>query len=675
MPPEVLESLAHSNYVSPRPHPIDPAVFFDLVKIRRFVEEATNLAVRATNGTTSSALSTSLSAGNGLFGGGGAAALGLGIGGLGNNTKLSRERKHRMRELATQKLSEAYNLDEIAASVATMQAASPLGDVAKLVLQRDKNDVDAKYVHFFHEKIPSRMLAQCTSLSPLDSIIQDRPDDAAFLRTRAVTRISKTDFPGAIRDLTEALVLCRLSKSQHRSGQGQLRLVNFSGGPERKHTSNDRLSYDVDMDQTDRPTSLEPQLLFHRAGVQLIRACQYINAALLGASTKTIPSDNNFDSADPWNTVNSETDSDKVRNDARKLVKTYAKRALRDYIGFLSSFDYSPGMTLELVEELCQIVGSSANGGSRTAPVRGSRLLEISGNSSLSNGTLSQITSGIEIRREGHHHVYHGDSFQSMPVPVLHQIANLFSSSPPENIPPYPISQSLVPKQQDNCSATSEMSKKLLADPMYHEAVTYHPLLTDALHSVLLCHSLMQTSPKEHLRHAHMVARLARVCDGYPIFLAARSPSRADWIEVIRRTDNWLGLQQSWESLCAPAPLPDQTTSSRRGPGQEVRERKRQEAKTEALADDCVHKVSDFQAAVAARETFAEKSELEQQRPSVDGPKRWAQSDGKQYPITTERAEAIARWIREAPSGFDIARASKRNEKNAQVSQPSDLLE
>lgn len=121
LPPEVLESLAYSNYDSPRPRPIDPAVFFDLVKVRRLVEEATDLTVRAANGTTASSLSNSLGAGNGILGGGGAAALGLGIGGGGPNAKLSRERKHRMREQATQKLSRAYKLDEIAASVATMQ--------------------------------------------------------------------------------------------------------------------------------------------------------------------------------------------------------------------------------------------------------------------------------------------------------------------------------------------------------------------------------------------------------------------------------------------------------------------------------------------------------------------------------------------------------------------------
>src|SRR5439155_8791522 len=133
----------------------------------------------------------------------------LGLGGGGQPTKLSKERKHRMRELATQKLSKAYHLDEIASSVATMQSASALEDVASLVLQRNPNDSDAKYVHFFHEKIPSRMLAQCTNLEPLNEVIMYNLGSGEPLRTRAITKIFKEDYMGAAKDLTEALAVCR----------------------------------------------------------------------------------------------------------------------------------------------------------------------------------------------------------------------------------------------------------------------------------------------------------------------------------------------------------------------------------------------------------------------------------------------------------------------------------
>ena len=149
LPPEVLESLAYSNFYSPSPRPIDPAVFFDLVKIRHLIDDATSLAVRAANGTTAASLNNSLNANNGYLNGTDAEILGIGASrGGGGNAKLSRERKFRMREHATSKLSHAYALDEIAASVATMQSASALEEVAKHVLQRDERDPDAQYVHF-----------------------------------------------------------------------------------------------------------------------------------------------------------------------------------------------------------------------------------------------------------------------------------------------------------------------------------------------------------------------------------------------------------------------------------------------------------------------------------------------------------------------------------------------
>ena len=278
----MLESLAYSNYASPHPHPIDPALFFDLVKVRRLVEDATDLAVRAANGTTSSTLSNSLNAGNGVYGGGGAAALGLGISGGGTNAKLSRERKHRMRELATQKLSCAYHLDEIAASVATMQSASSLEEVAKLVLQRSAHNSDAKYVHFFHEKIPSRMLAQCTNLNPLDEIIEDWPTEGAPLRRRAVTKLFKEDFLWAARDLTDGLAICRYVTAQHGLGVGELELVDTIRGIERKSSVGRDYSYESKLEEEDHLCSLEPQLLFHRAGVYLTIACQNIHASLDG---------------------------------------------------------------------------------------------------------------------------------------------------------------------------------------------------------------------------------------------------------------------------------------------------------------------------------------------------------------------------------------------------------
>ena len=669
LPPEVLESLAYSNYSSPRPRPIDPAVFFDLVKVRRLVEDATDLAVRASNGTTSSSLSNSLNGGNNMLGGGGAAALGLGIGG-GANTKLSRERKHRMREHATQKLSHAYYLDEIAASVATMQSASSLEEVAKLVLQRSANDSDAKYVHFFHEKIPSRMLAQCTILKPLDEVIHDRPSEGAPLRTRAVTRIFKDDFIGAAQDLTEALAVCRHLMAQHGSARGQMELANTLGAAERRNGGARDWKEKIE-EEEDHPSSLEPQLLFYRAGVYLTLACQHVHAALDGLEQlaevphKPLPSD---PLAVPIKYLAKE-EADRRRLEARKTVKTNAKKALRDYISFLSNFEYTPGLPVEVSEEFFHNVGTTTNGLTKTKSHHTNRLLDMSGNSSLSNGNLSDALTPYkhtDSHRRTTSSFPSANPYPSLPQPEIYPISALFSSSPPANLPSYPsVSQALVSRKQTSQQTSKNgYANQLLTHPEQHEAVTYHPLLTDALHSLLLCHALIQTSPKEHLRHANMVARLARVCDGYPIFLAARSPSRADWIEVVRRACNWIGLQQSWEKLCAPAPLPGHAgVLKNEETEEEAKERRRQEAIMAALADDRVHDEVSFQAAVAARERRAEKQRKEELGQNGNAPKRWAQEDGKEYPISTERAEAVARWVRDAPLTVEGAGKANRGAK------------
>lgn len=69
----------------------------------------------------------------------------------------------------------------------------------------------------------------------------------------------------------------------------------------------------------------------------------------------------------------------------------------------------------------------------------------------------------------------------------------------------------------------------------------------------------------------------------------------------------------------------------------------------EALEDDRVHDEASFHAAVAARQRRQEEEARKAEGREM--PKRWAQEDGKEYPISTERAQAIVRWIREAPIG------------------------
>ncbi|KAL8752092.1 MAG: hypothetical protein Q9199_005984 [Rusavskia elegans] len=678
LPPEILESLAYSNYALPSPRPIDPAVFFDLVKVRRAVEEATDLAVRATSGTASSSLRGSLHAGNGMRGAGGAAALGLGFGGT-SHAKLSKERKHRMRELATQKLSQAYHLDEIAASVATMQSASSLEEVAKLVLQRNPNDSDAKYVHFFHEKIPSRMLAESTSLEPLDEIIRNRPTNSSFLRTRGVTRIFKNDFAAAAEDLTEALAITRFVAAQHKAGRGQMELSNVLGGAEKKTGGSRDWRHAPRLEDESQPSSLEPQLLFHRASLYLTMACQNITISL----EQTPPIADPIHNPEPTNpkaeshATPLSMQTPKRALEARKLVKTYAKRALRDFVNFLSFYEYSPGMSADRAEAYVHQLDAAASDAKRTQATPGRTPLKETYKSAMDDVSVSGAITPYESGgRDWQNHGTAPQPYPELPPLKVYPISDLFASSPPADLVPYPVpSRELVkvaPKQKMNNLEGS--LKQTFSFSACDEAVTYHPLLTEALHSLLLCHTLVQTSSKEHLRHAHMVARLARQCDGYPVFLAARSPSRADWIEIVRQADNWIGLEQSWESLCAPAPLPGQPEEAQeqRTPEQK-RERRRQQAIEDSLSDENVRDEATFQAAVAARERLAEELVDDPSKQIGPGPHRWAQTDGREYPIMTERATAIARWVKEAPLNVPGSGKTKHRTKKGKGSKEAEI--
>ncbi|RMZ79719.1 hypothetical protein DV738_g3183, partial [Chaetothyriales sp. CBS 135597] len=528
LPPEVLESLACSNFYSPRPQPIDPAVFFDLVKIRRLIDDATGLAVRAANGTTSAALSSSLNATNGILNGSDVDILGLGSSrGGGGNAKLSRERKHRMREHATQKLAAAYRLDEIAASVVTMQSASALEDVAKLVLQRQETDADALYVHFFHEKIPSRAVAASTTLETLTEIILHRPTDPATYRTRAITRIFKDDHVGAIRDLTDGLAVFKLYHTGHSNEQRNLILARDVSRLSRQEAR---------VDEKDHPSSLEPQLLFHRGNAYLTLACGHISAALQGQATKA----NTSCQAVASPSAEKDPSQARARAEARKMVRTCAKRALRDYLAFLGHLDYTPGLSAEHTEAFLQKLSAAQQSQDSRSRSRSEHLLSLDADSHTG---LAEALVKYEDSTSSN-----GPGTQQappqIPKPKVHKLNALFAAVPPADLPPYPTDTTHSSKPENAGSSSFN-----LAD--FSEAVTYHPLLTEVLHSLLLCHCLIQTSAKEHRRHAYMAARVARVCDGYPIFLAARSPARADWVEILHRSNNFLDLEASWDTLQA----------------------------------------------------------------------------------------------------------------------------
>lgn len=116
---------------------IDPGVFRNVTTIRRLVDEAAELSVRASSGLSSTSLGSMRNGGgNGSW----AAAHVLGLDGQGSmgsgrNATMSAIRIHRLRVLSVQKLAAAYKADEIATSVIVMQGGSVFDDIAERVLR------------------------------------------------------------------------------------------------------------------------------------------------------------------------------------------------------------------------------------------------------------------------------------------------------------------------------------------------------------------------------------------------------------------------------------------------------------------------------------------------------------------------------------------------------------
>ena len=529
MPCEELEVLAKRNWALPRPRAIDPAVFFDLVQVRKLVEEACDLAVRATAGISTSALSNPFTIAKSLHGSN-AEALGLGSFGPGTGAQLSPERKFRMREKATKKLSEAFHRDELASSILTMQGASVLERVAEQLIKTPRENLDpldGKYVHYFHEKVDEGALEKAETLILLDEVISGRHMSAEPLRTRAVSKMHQERYLEAVRDLTRALEICRYQQSIHKPEPQKSQNTTGSAAG----TNDSSKCKEVKLDEDEYPSSLEAQLLFHRGCAYLDLACQAIEKALPSKSQSQSSSMGASNESDPGGPNVGGDPEATEREKQGRLVKEYAKRALRDYMAYLSHLDYTPELDPKHMESFVRRVNQAAVGfklprgqtGSNSAPILG------------------------------------------IPPPVVHQISSLFSAAPPADIPSDPqtdilVDHSSAPKDSSSDTkdtsgtfAFHEAAQQLLDNIGQHESLTYHPLLVEALHSLLLCHVLMQTSIKELQRHAHMAARLIRSCDGYPIFLKPRALLyREDWLEVLGRVGEKFTLGASWDILCRP---------------------------------------------------------------------------------------------------------------------------
>lgn len=596
---------------------------YDVLKVRTLVDEATTAAVRAASFE-------------------GSALDAVGGGHSGSNSRLSKERKLRMREQAAQKLALAYRTDEIACSVASMQGTSTLEDIGGAVLQRNPGSGDAKYVDFFHEKIPSRHVAETTTVEPLLRILDGgstgsgsgsggRHFDgrAEVLRTCATVRVFLDDLEGAARDLTEALAETKhRSQLLHAEGKADAGSDSSRGQEVEKRTA--RRMPDAPLPESERPSGLEGQLLFNRACVYLSMACKSVPGCFPTDSkptangtttyaTNTTSADTSTPPTPETTNADTETDTDTHQTEKRRLVKTYAKRAIRDLSAFLDGLHYSPNLPLQAARDF---------------------------NLCVEAATLRKKTPRYT------------ESDSSSTSYTVYTISQLFAAVPPSDLPPFP------PAEAATAASTSTETC---------EFVTFHPLLEEALHQLLMAHCLAQTSTRELQRHAHMAARLVRLADAYPIFQLNHCAARVDWVEIIRlcgsnnsnsNTNSSIipdDDNASWDSLCEPprwrsaaqrmAEVAMAGTRPNVKLAAQIRRLKYEDAQAErASAANALLAADEDGGAAAAGGGGDEEG---------GGGKGWGDVMGRDLTPVTERAGLVARWVLEVPVVTGVVRRKK----------------
>ncbi|KAI0830859.1 hypothetical protein BC628DRAFT_1355945 [Trametes gibbosa] len=485
------------------PPPIDPGVFRSVTHIRRLIDEASELSVRASSGLSAAALG-SMRAGPGMNGSAWATAQSLGLsplgdGGNGRNVAMSAMRVHRLRALAVQKLAAAYKTDEIASSVMVMQGGSVFEDIAERVLKIDPSDVDARYVHFFHEKIPSRQLAESTSTSLLDELIAQNPHRLEFLRTRGIVHCFRDEYALAARDFTHALKEARtirkartvhinanLGDKQRSKGakkkKGKAGSSNSNGQAPPAGTSvsegrTDGVAFEGESVMLhpsvlpDAPEPIETQCLFLRAAAYLQHAVFLIEEAIFklegihkmgsvdGAEMRLCYLENGeYGGVEVGNPDGPLGKSDGVKMRAyrtaltepafREHILTLVKKSMRDHRQFLAHFD-----TLE-----------SAPG--------------------YADVDIAQRTEYAFL---------------------LSESLRPGSQSPPPPVPDTP--------------------------PMF---TTYHPLLVESHFSILIGFLMLGDFPGL-LPAFSRTAALVDGLEGYPVFLPPRSMAQAEFVEVLER--------------------------------------------------------------------------------------------------------------------------------------------
>ncbi|KAJ4471768.1 hypothetical protein C8J55DRAFT_152706 [Lentinula edodes] len=553
------------------PPPIDPGVLKNVTSIRRLIDEAAELSVRASSGLSAAELSSPSvfggMSGYALNGSTWAAAQTLGINPLGGNggrnVAMSAMRIHRLRALAVQKLAQAYKADEIASSVMVMQGGSVFDDVAEKVLKVDPNDADAKYVHFFHEKIPSRQLAESTTTQILDELIAANPQRLEFFRTRGVVHCFRDEYTQAIKDFTHALKEARavrrakMLSHDHKDfdnsgGKGSMREKGSRGagasgkkkkgrntGGVRRRTNgqappNGTSAAAEDGDEEasgegdsalgdvgdlppplhpsalpDAPDPIEPQLLFLRGSAYLQKAVHLIELTVL--------------------------DVEGLDENARPKEETFkSKHYFKNNPPNHYAFDTSEFRLCYLQDSLyggVEIGNPGGPLGSSDGPK-----LKAYRKALAADGFREQITSYIKKGIRDHERfLSHFDTLEADPSHEKGKGGTGREDLKEQTQYAFTLSESTRPGNYSTSSGSSPYTGySTHIPPPVTMFTTYHPLVVESHYTILLA-LLMLGDFSRILPTFIRTASLVEGLEGYPVFLPPRSMAQAEFVEVLER--------------------------------------------------------------------------------------------------------------------------------------------
>lgn len=357
-------------------------------------------------------------------------------------------------------------------------------------------------MHFFHEKIPSRQLAESTTTNLLDDLIAAYPQRLEFYRTRGIVHCFRDEYALAVKDFTHAIKEARTmrrAKVAHRNnmpnekqrGKGFKKKGKAGGsktngqappnGTSASASGGDPPTIDGPDGEPlllhpsvlpDAPDPIEPQCLFLRAAAYLQHAVFLIEEAILKLEgIRKMPS-----------------------VDGAELRLCYVENGR--YGGVEIGHPDGP-------------LGSKD--GAKLAAYR--QVL-------AEEGFRDQIMALVRKSMRDHEKfLTHFDSLEGVPNPAVGKdVASRIEHA-------FLLTESLRPGSQSTPPQVSETPATF---------TTYHPLLVESHFSILICQLMLGDFPAllpAFIRTAAVVDGL----EGYPVFLPPRSMAQAEFMEVLDR--------------------------------------------------------------------------------------------------------------------------------------------